>query len=375
MNKYIAIIGAQQGDESKARCTHDWSPQFDYVGRYSGGSNCGGMIYRNGKQYVHHQLPAVDYTKSQAKSFLAAGMVINLPYLLEEIQTMQKDFPDVGKNVIVDPDAFIVLPEHIAQDKIEGVKQGTTYQGIKQAYTAKVARVGVRVYHLINDKAPIIQALLNEGVQFIPLLAMREKFEKSSILFEGNQGVMLDLQNGLYPYITSSDCTVSGIYSAGFHFIKLDECYGIAKGGYITRSGGCALPTEMPDEEAKVFVNKGNERGNTTGRDRGIGYFDAVALKYACLKGGITKLVLTKLDIMNGDPTIKVCHSYGKEVYSPNDFKDVVPQYTHIQGWKDAKDPQQIKPFIDFVEKQTGITVSHISAGINSEDLMEWRGQ
>jgi adenylosuccinate synthase len=283
---------------------------------------------------------------------------------------MQQDFPNVGKNVVVDINAFTIKQEYIEEDKLTGIKQGTTFRGIKQAYRAKVERAGVRVYHLINDNAPIIQKLKDQGVQFIPLLALQETMQKSNLLFEGNQGVMLSLDQGLYPYVTSSDTTVTGIYSSGFHWVKLDRVFGVAKGGYVTRSGGRRLPTEMPDKEASEIVEKANEKGNTTGRNRGIGYFDCVALKYACMAGGITHLILTKLDISDNQPSIKVCSSYGKEVYSPNDFDNITPHYIDLPGWKDSKNSEQTLPFIKYIESFVGIPVEYISTGTSTKDLL-----
>lgn len=371
MEKNVAVLGSSWGDEAKARVCAEWSKQFDYVIRFAGGDNCGGQVlYGNNRSYVHHLLPAIDYSGNvHTTSFLAAGMVINLPSLLEEITNLQKDFPDVGQRVIVDPDAFIVKPEHIERDKIEGQRQGTTFRGIRQAYTEKVDRCGTRIYHLINDKSEIIQALQKVGVKFVPLLALRDTMERSRLLFEGNQGIMLGLDQGLYPYITSSDTSVSGIYSAGFHWLDGLKVYGVAKGGYITRSGGRKLPTEMPEEEAAVMVEKAAERGNTTGRARGIGYFDAVALKYAVKRGGIDSLVLTKLDIMNGQKTIKACHSYGKEVYSPNDFDHITPEYIEVQGWDDAAQLDQVMPFIEYVQARVGVPVQYVSCGVGRDDL------
>ena len=365
-----AIIGSQVGDEGKGAITDRFSVDYDWVIRFGGGDNVGAKVYRRGKSFVHHLLPVVNYETSQAKSFLASGMVINMPALLDELLTMQKDFPDVGKSVYIDMDAFIVLPEHIELDKVEGVKQGTTYRGIKQAYTSKVNRTGTRVYDLINDNADVIKALKEQGVQFTTALAMRPVFEKSKLLFEGHQGSMLSLIDGLYPYITSSDTGVGAIYSAGFHWVDLDKVYGIAK-PYITRSGGRAMPTEMSEEEAKVLVERGGEFGNTTGRARGIAFMDLVALKYAVERTGIDALILTKLDVMNGQE-VKVCHSYGKSVYSPNDFRDVMPQYTVLDGWKDATDRAQIKSFIEFVQNQVGVDVEYYSHGVGKEDLKSW---
>lgn len=375
--KNIAIIGAQFGDEGKGAITNRFSVDYDWVIRFSGGDNVGAKVVRNDREYVHHLLPVVDYTRSQAKAYLGSEMVINMPALLEEIKTMEKDFPNVGKNTYVDIDAFIVKPEYIEEDKLTGMAQGTTYRGIKQAYRAKVERTGTRVYDLINNNAPIIKALKDVGVHFTTVLQMRETFEKSRLLFEGNQGMMLDLVSGQYPYITSSFVSVAGICAAGFHWAVGDlKVYGVAK-PYITRSGGKKLITEMDDKASEVFVEKGGERGNTTGRARGIGYLDLPALKYACARGGIDAIVMTKLDIMNGIDQIQVCSSYsGKErAVSPSDFERATPEYTTVKGWENAKELKQIQPFLSFVEENVGVPVEFISVGVKKDDLIRVKNE
>lgn len=374
MSYNIVVEGLSWGDEAKSRVINDWSEDFDFIIRYSGGNNCGGKVLKQNKEYIHHLLPAVDYSKSKAKSFLASGMVIHLPSLLEEIQIMERDYPNIGKSIIVDPCAFIVKEEYIAEDKITGKLQGTTFKGIKQSYVSKVNRTGTRIYNLINENAEIITALKNIGVQFIPLLEMKEIFSRSKNLFEGNQGLGLDLERGLFPNITSSHTGMAGIAVSGFNFIEFDKRYGVAKGTYITRSGGAKkLPTEMTDEEAEIYIKNGKEFGNTTGRKRQCAFMDLVALKYACNIENIDALVLTKMDISNGQDKIKVCVSYnGKDrVFSPSEFENVIPEYIEIDGWKDAKDPKQIKQFISFVEEKVGVDVAYISAGVEKEDLIQ----
>jgi len=370
----IAVLGAAWGDEAKGRVTHDLAKDFDWVCRFAGGDNVGAMVHRKGKKYIHHLLPVADYEANpNTKLFLANGMVINLPALIDEINNLSEDYPGCGKNVFIDPDAFVVLPEHIQQDQNTKDYAGrniSTNRGIAQAYTSKVARKGVRVYDLINDNSEIIKALSLLGVKFKTVLQLRKEFETSNLLFEGNQGIMLDLVSGRYPYTTSSDTTVSGIYSSGFHFIKLNKVYGVSK-PYLTRSGGKELPTEIYGDEATTLVNMAKEFGNTTGRARGVGHMDLVALKYAALRGGLTNFILTKLDVLNGQQTHKVCISYGKEVYSPNDFTETVPQYINVNGWKDARDINQVRPFIDLIEQYTSIPVEYISCGLSKQDFLK----
>lgn len=371
--KHSCIVGIQFGDEGKGAITERMSVNYDWVIRYSGGDNVGAKVYRNNKPYIHHLLPVVSYNSSKAKSFLASEMVINMPALLEEIKTMQQDFPNIAKNVYVDIDAFVVLPEHIEEDKIVGQKQGTTYRGIRQSYRSKVDRTGTRVYNLINDNDPVIQALKELGVQFTTALQMRETFERSRLLFEGSQSIMLSLTNGLYPFITSSDTTISGVYASGFAWAAGDiKVYGIAK-PYITRSGGQKLITEMPEEQSEVYVEKGNEIGGTTGRKRGIGFLDIPALKYACMRACVDAIIMTKMDIMEGTKSIKICHSYNKEVYSPNDFKSVVPQYTELAGWKNSRNINEVKDFLAYIEKNVGCPVIYYSCGVQPQDLIEFQ--
>jgi len=368
--KNVAVLDVFLGDNGKGKIVHDFSPDFDFVIRFSGSSNCGHVIYRDGKKYNHHLLPSTDYRVKTTKSFLGFGMVINPNELLEEILTMEQDFPGVGKSIIVDPDTFVVLPEHIEFDKANNKHIGSTNKGVGPAYTDKVARKGVRFYHLINDRAPVIHKLKELGVSFTPVLQMREVFEKSKLLFEGNQGILLDINAGLYPYITSSECGVSGIYSSGFNFVKLDRVYGLFK-PYSTKSGGGPFPTEVFDEEAERLRKMGNEYGNTTGRPRRIGHLDLAAIKYASAKGGITHLIITKLDVLNSQKRVKACVSYGKELYSPNDFKDYVLEYIDLPGWDNAKDLNQLKTFLYIVEDTIGLPVEFVSTGINKEDLLK----
>lgn len=368
--KNIAIIGTQLGDEAKGRFVHHFSPNYDWVIRYAGSSNCGHQIYRNGKRYTHHLLPSVDYRKKETKSYLASGMYINPDELFQEIVDVEKDFPGTGQSIYVDMDAFVITPEHIQFDKQNSKTVGSTFKGVSPCAVSKYGRKGVRIYNLINDNAEVIQKLKGLGVKFTTVLEMREDFEKSSLLFEGSQGVMLDINSGLYPNITSSDCTVSGIYASGFNFIKLDKVYGVLK-PYLTRAGTPGpFPTEMDEKEADRWREAGGEIGATTGLPRRIGYLDLPMLKYGILRGGITHLIISKMDIPQGERSLKTCISYGKEVFSPNDFNNVKPEYLDLPCWKDAKDINQIRSFIKYVENFTGKSVEYISTGIKPEDVV-----
>lgn len=371
MSNNIAILDTLLGDNGKGRASHWFSSsnKYRWSVRYASGNNAGHQIHRNGKKYSHHLLPCANYNYD-VKSFLASGMMINLEALLEEISEFEKDYPNVGKSIYLDKDAFIVSKEHIEIDKEKNKHLQTTWKGMGPATVDKYARTGTRIYNLINDNAEIIKSLKRKGVNFTTILELREDFEKSNIIFEGAQGSMLDINSGIYPFVTSADTTVAAIYSAGFNFVKLDRVYGMLK-PYLTKSGGGPLPTEMSDEDAKYWQDFASEFGVSTGRRRRIAYLDLPMLKYGVLKGGITHLFITKMDILNAQKAIKVCNSYGKNVYSPSDFNEVKPTYTHLQGWDDGKDIRQISPFIRYIEDYVGVPVEYISAGVNDDDVIK----
>jgi len=367
----VAVIDPLLGDNGKGKIVHDFSPNFDWCVRFNGSSNSGHQVYRNGKRYTHHLLPSCDYTKSRAKSFVGYGMMINPEELLKEVLTMEQDFHGIAKTIYIDTDAFVITPKHIEQDKINIEKIGSTGKGVSPSVVDKYNRCGTRIYHLLRDRNEVIQKLIEMGVNFTPILKLKNELEKSSIIFEGAQSALLDINIGAYyPYCTSSDCTVSGIYSSGFNFIKLDKVYGVIK-PYLTAVGKMPIATECPKEEGDKIREFGKEYGSTTSRPRRIGYLDLVSLKYGTIKAGINSLIITKMDILNGHEKIKVCHSYGKEVFSPSDFMDQInPKYIELPGWNDSKDIKQTSSFISYIEKYVGVPVDFISTGVNYSDLI-----
>lgn len=369
MNRNIAVLGSSAGDEAKGSITHAFSSDFDYVCRFNGGNNCGATVYHNGKKVVHHLVPAIDFTNSKSKAFLASGMVIDLEALLAEIKDLEKDFPGVGAKITVDPDAFVVLPKHKAEDAANNKDIGTTGRGIGPAYMDKISRRGTKVRHLADVNSEITDALKATGVQFQSVLDMKEEFTKSRILFEGAQGVLLDINHGTYPYVSCSDTTISGIFSSGFSFAMPTTVYGVAK-AYMTRVGSGPFPTEIHQTNATVLREAGKEYGATTGRPRRVGWLDLPALRYAIGKSGITDLIITKLDILNGYAKVPLCTNYLKEPMSGADFSRAVAQMTTVSGWTDAKDFSQIKEFIDTIEHHANTKVAFVSCGINKTDIL-----
>lgn len=369
----IAVLGSLWGDEGKGHITHYLSHKYDWVIRFGGGANAGHTIYRNGKKYVHNLLPSIDFTHDHIKGFLGSGMVLDLEQLLKEVSTAEQDFPGVGSKLYVDPDAFVVLPEHKETDKANNKHIGSTNRGIGPAYADKVMRKGVRVIDRMNDGDPIIASLSALGVQFKGVLELKEDFESSRLLFEGAQGILLDLNHGIYPYVSCGDATVAGIYAAGFNFVKLDKVYGVAK-VYTTKVGEGPFPTELHGDEAESLRQRGNEYGATTGRPRRVGWLDLPALKYACAKGGINALIITKFDILAGMEFIPVAESYKKTPVTSKDFFNAEPNYTSLPGWNGVSDDEsfaKMVDFIDYIEDQINIPVEMISRGTSREDILE----
>lgn len=388
----IAILGAQLGDEGKGRIAHEFSKDFDWVVRFNGGANAGHTIYRDGKKYVHNLLPSVDFRVPQVKSYLGAGMVLDLEKLIQEIDEAEKDFPGVGKRIYIDKNAFIVETQHKEEDKAENGHIGSTNRGIGPAYRAKISRKGVRVGDLLNGRlidpyyGDFIYILHSLGVHFVTALEMRNEMSRAKILYEGAQGILLDINHGIYPYVSCSDCTVSGIYAAGFGFAPPTKVYGVAK-CYTTKVGEGPFPTEIHGEEAESLRKLGNEYGATTGRPRRVGWLDIPALDYACKVSGITNLIITKFDILAGMDKVPMAILYDRPPTSPSDFFEATPQYVTMEGWESVKKvaqtvegldeevmdyPKPLHDFIAQVEKSTGCRVSYISAGTDAKDILPW---
>lgn len=372
MNKKVAVLGTQFGDEAKGRITHHLSPHYKYIIRTSGSNNCGHVVYMDDKKYAFHYLPSADFRDNRINAFLGAGMVANPETLLEEILSFSKDFKDLGSRIIIDPNMFLVQDKHIEEDKLKNAHIGTTNKGVGPAFKSKVSRESIRFQDLIDSKEEVISKLLDAGVKFKTAYEMLGEFKSSDCLFEGAQGVLLDLNFGTYPYVTSCDCTISSIGASGFNSIKLNKVYGIAKGGYMTRVGNGPFPTEMFGAPAERLILDGKEFGSTTGRKRRVGYMDLPALKYACAMGGVTELILTKLDVLDNHESIKICVDYDKPIRGPKDFETAKPIYEEIKGWKNAKDfSVAVIALIDLVEKVTKCTVGKVSFGVGKDDIRD----
>lgn len=375
----IAVLGAMWGDEGKGHITHHLSSNFDWVVRFNGGANAGHTIYRDGQKYVHNLMPSFDWRSKRPKAFLGSGMVIDLPQLHLEVSKLREIDPSLPKRVYVDPDAFVVLESHKEEDKKLNGHIGSTNRGIGPAYKSKIERKGIRVRDLLENKVTVDDAWTNMaltklreyGVHFVSALEVLPEMEASDVLFEGAQGVLLDINHGIYPYVSCSDATIGGIIASGFAGIKLDKVYGVAK-CYTTKVGEGPFPTELHGEEAEELRKMGNEFGATTGRPRRVGWLDLPALSYACQKGGITDLILTKFDILNGLDKVPVCTSYIKKPTCSADFFTAQPVIDEVDGWSNAKDAAQLRAFIKLVETVTKRPVEIISCGTDNSDITDW---
>lgn len=356
----IVILGAVFGDEGKGAIAHYLSTNYDWIVRYNGGANAGHTLYRDGVKYVHNLLPSFDWRSPRPKAYLASNMVIDLDKLYSEIVELSKINSTFPSRVYVDLDAFVVEEKHIEADKNKNKHIGSTNRGIGPAYEDKIGRRGKRVRDFDLTK------LKELGVNFTTVLEQRLNFIGSDILFEGAQGVLLDINHGTYPYVSSSDSTLAGIYASGFGFIKIDKVYGIAK-VYSTRVGEGPFPTELFGDEAEELRKIGKEYGATTGRPRRVGWLDLPALEYVIHKTGITDLVFTKFDIVQGQE-IKICTNYQNKITSGQDlFNPGNLTYSNLK-WNDCN-IESIKEFIDLIERRLNTKISIISHGINKEDI------
>jgi adenylosuccinate synthase len=421
----IVVLGTQWGDEGKGKIIDLIAPSFDVVARSQGGHNAGHTVYINGKKIVLHLIPS-GILRSDKLCIIGNGVVINPAAFLEELAELKSYGIKNDENVAISKKAHLILPYHSLVEKISererGLKKiGTTSRGIGPAYQDKAARLGIRAGDLLNlsvlrekieqnvDEKNIYLAhygekkLVKDQVfeEFAAYAHRLKKYIKDislilddcikqgkSILFEGAQGTLLDIDHGTYPYVTSSNSTVGGVCTGlGIGPDKIDAVIGITK-AYTTRVGGGPFPTEIAGETGHLLMEKGNEYGATTGRPRRCGWFDAVAVAYSCRINGIKRIVLTKPDVLDVFDEIQVCVGYmhkGERLRSfPSDICDlaeVEPQFKKVKGWKEpicgirerSSLPQAFMDYVKLIEDLIQADISIISTGKDRKDsiLME----
>ncbi|MBU6392448.1 MAG: adenylosuccinate synthase [Planctomycetes bacterium] len=410
------LVGLQWGDEGKGKIIDILTESFDIVVRYQGGSNAGHTVVVDSEKFVLHLIPSGILRKNKC-CVIGSGVALDPLQLLEEITELRKKNIEVGENLRISETAHLVLPYHKKLDELSEnekgeEKIGTTRRGIGPCYTDKMARNGIRVTELfhvnyfkerlkkiVEEKNKIFVRLFNAdplswekiyeeyrgyAEQIRPFVCDTVVFmhdavkAKKRILFEGAQGSLLDVDYGTYPFVTSSSVTAGGAaIGSGVCPKQIHKILGVMK-SYTTRVGGGPFPSELNDELGEYLRKKGGEYGATTGRPRRCGWFDAVAVKHAIMVNGAESAVLTKLDVLDEQKTIKICVSYkfGDEVYDrfPADLAALPrcqPIYKELPGWqKDTskmegvKDiPSNAKNYINTLEKILGIKVEMLSVG------------
>ena len=422
MNNTV-VIGAQWGDEGKAKITDLLAQKADLIIRYQGGCNAGHTVVTNGKTYKFHLIPSgILYDK--AICFIGAGTVIHPESFKKEMEELKAEGVN-SKNLKISPLASITMPYHI---EIDGYcestagkgKIGTTKKGIGPTYTDKMARIGLKIqdlysYEALSEKLDMILPIKNKMLKnvygleeytkdcimslcetyaelFKPFVAfdwqdMLNRYKDKTVLFEGAQGVMLDIDYGTYPFVTSSNPIGGGAATgSGYGPSMIDDVVGVSK-AYVTRVGEGPFVSELTDEIGKKIQDIGHEFGVTTGRPRRCGWFDSVIMKYAVLVGGITKVALTKIDVFDTFDEIKICTAYkdcrNDKVYTsyPTDVfihKYLEPIYETMPGWKTSLSdirkyedlPENAKKYIAKVEDLIGAPIGIISVGPDREQTI-----
>ena len=418
----IVIMGSQWGDEGKGKMT-DWLAQkADMIVRYQGGNNAGHTIAFNGKTYKLQLIPSGIF-EPQKINVIGNGVVVNPKALLGELQ-MLKDAGVTPSNLKISSRAHLILPYHIqldiAQEKQRGDRKvGTTHNGIGPAYMDKAARIGIRMCDLLEkgtfaaklkenlaqknalfekiyDEEPFdFDLLFNEYYEYgqqlkdyvtdTSVLVNEAISAGKNALFEGAQGIMLDLDHGTYPYVTSSNPVVGGaLAGAGVGPQSLTKMVGVCK-AYSTRVGEGPFPTELTNETGDWIREKAHEYGTVTGRPRRIGWFDAVAMRHAKRVSGMNCLSLNLLDIFTGLKKVKICTAYmldGKQIdYYPASLKELErcePVYEKFDGWTEDIStvteydqlPANAKKYLKRIEELTGLQLMTISVGPSREQTI-----
>ncbi len=411
----IVIIGAQWGDEGKGKATDLLADRIDYVVKFNGGNNAGHTVVIGDQKYALHLLPSGILTDGVVP-VIGNGVVVDIEVLFDELTALASRGVDVSK-LVVSANAHVITQYHRTLDKVTerflGKRQiGTTGRGIGPAYADKINRVGIRIQDIFDENIlrqkvegalhqknhllvkiynrraiavdEVVEDLLSYADRLRPMVAdtgllLNRALEAGkTVVFEGGQATMLDVDHGTYPFVTSSNSTSGGAATgSGVAPNRIDRVIGIAK-AYVTRVGAGPFPTELHDEWGEWLRTRGFEFGTTTGRPRRTGWYDAPIARYSARINGVTDYVLTKLDILTGLETIPVCVAYDvggvrfDEVpVSQTDFHHAVPIYEEFPGWSEdisgARSfddlPKNAQDYVLALEAMSGARISAIGVG------------
>ncbi len=411
--KIDVLLGLQWGDEGKGKVVDVLTPRYDVVARFQGGPNAGHTLEFEGKKYVLRSIPSGIFQHGQI-NIIGNGVVLDPVLFREEAQALEQTGVNLRKVLKISKKAHLILPTHRLLDAAlehakGGSKIGTTGKGIGPAYTDKVSRNGLRLGDVLHNfdtkyaatRARHIKRLNSLGVDPDNLPELEEKWMEAleylktfdivdseylingylaqgkSVLCEGAQGTLLDVDFGSYPFVTSSNTITAGACSGlGVAPNRIGEVYGIFK-AYCTRVGSGPFPTELFDETGKKIRDLGHEYGAVTGRERRCGWIDLVALRYSIMINGVTQLIMMKSDVLDSFSTIKACTAYridGKETdLFPFDINsaNIEPVYTSIPGWQtdltnmksEDEFPVEFSNYIKFLENELKTPITIISIG------------
>jgi len=409
------LIGMQWGDEGKGKDVDILSERHSAVVRYQGGGNAGHTVVIGDKKYALHLIPS-GILRGKL-NIIGNNVVVNPFNLLKEMNDLRKDEIKVTPdNLRISEKAHLTLLYHVKLDEATGKKVGTTGRGIGPTYKDKIERIGIRMCDLFDPKGLEEKVIKNLEVinpilecNYSPALSLEEVMQglpeaaekiipfiqpnigslilkhKGSLLYEGAQGTFLDIDHGTYPFVTSSNPTIGGAFTGTGVFIEFDNIIGILK-AYTTRVGNGPFPTEQDNEIGKGLRQRGEEFGTTTGRPRRCGWLDLFASKYAVMVNGINGISLTKLDILDGEETIKVCVGYelnGRKIefedFSPHRMHEYKPVYTELSGWnKDITNsrkqedlPANAGNYIKFIKNYLKVPVIRVGVGQKRDQTIQ----
>jgi len=411
--KVDVLLGLQWGDEGKGKIVDVLAPKYDVVARFQGGPNAGHTLEFDGIKHVLHQIPSGIF-REKTRNIIGNGVVLDPIVFKTEIEKLQKYNLNVKANLFISKKATLIVPTHRlldqAYEKAKGVdKIGSTLKGIGPSYQDKIGRQGLRVGDILagtfKDKFKKLTDIHFEilkahdiafnwselEAQFLDAVSFLKEFKLidseyfindeikkgSSILAEGAQGSLLDIDFGSYPFVTSSNTVTAGACTGlGVPPKHIGEVYGIFK-AYSTRVGSGPFPTELLDSEGEKMRKEGNEFGSTTGRPRRCGWIDLPSLKYSIMINGVTQLLMMKADVLSIFPTIKVCTHYKLNDGTITELvpyeivnEKITPVYTELKGWNtvltgvsERQIPIELSQYVDFLEKTLNVPITLISTG------------